>query len=128
MTSLTFSTSWIEGILLSGAVISAVWVVWTKALRPIANMLSLIDRVVPMLTYLVSHFPDETEFQKWVATGMSNRQEMRARLSRVERVIDYEHPPTRDWTWTPDNVDRVYDRRISESEDQNGKRRDTDDR
>jgi len=116
-----------EGILLSGAIISAIWVVWTKALRPIANLLNLIDRVTPLLTYLVAHFPDEAEFKEWVSTGMLNRKEMRARLSRVERVIDYEHPPSRDWTWTSE-VQRVYDRRISESEDQNGNRRDTDDR
>ena len=127
MTSLTFSASWMEGILLSGAIISAIWVVWTKALRPIANLLNLIDRVTPLLTYLVAHFPDEAEFKEWVSTGMLNRKEMRARLSRVERVIDYEHPPSRDWTWTSE-VQRVYDRRISESEDQNGNRRDTDDR
>lgn len=103
---------WLEIVVIAASVVTAVWVLWTKAIQPTVHALSLVERVTPMLAYLVDQFPDAVAFQRWVADSAEQKQEFSARLARIERVIDYEHPPPRDWSWTDGgNPGREYERR-----------------
>lgn len=90
---------WAQVVVVTATVVTALLVLWNRLVHPFFQFVLLIERVLPAMAVISARFPEPDHLDEWLEVHTNHRSWVVDRITAIERAIDHEHPPPRDWDW-----------------------------